>query len=359
MSFQAGRHFRSIILLPVLAFIYLPILPPLSSPTLAKGHGKSTVEPSAENLAEGLKRFKAGDYTAAIDSFLQSIYFARNGYCPEGYFWLGQSYYEKGGQDTKGIEALKKCLQQSLKLEPEAHFTLAQLYLRNNQLDYAGTEAGLSLSQSRAKGERAKAYNLMGKVAEARGNFEEASSQYLNALGDQPWRYTDAWLNYAEVLMKQKSFEAAFEQLRNLLKSPVGLKNIPFERVYTDVGLCMFVKGNHQGALDNWRKVLEYNPDNASAHLQIAMLLDSERHLSSAITEYKEYIRLAPDEVSAQKAKDRVALLEQQLKPVPLPEKPPAPREMTAEEMAAEQERLEKGKESPNPASPSRKDSGF
>jgi len=359
MSFQAGRHIRSLTLLPVLTLIFLPFLPPLSAPSLAKGHGKSTVEPSAENLAEGLKRFKAGDYTGAIDAFLQSIYFARNGYCPQGYFWLGQSYYEQGGQDPKGIEALKKCLQQSLTVEPEAHFVLARLYLRTNQLDYANAEAGLCLSQSTSKGELAKAYNLLGKVAEARGNFQEASSEYLNALGDHPWRYTDAWLNYAEVLMKEKSFEAAFAQLSSLLNSPVGLKNVPYERVYTDIGLCMFVKGNHQGALDNWRKVLEYNPNNATVHLQIAMLLDSERHLSSAITEYKEYIRLAPDEQSAQKAKDRVALLEQQLKPVPLPEKPPPPPKMTPEEKAAEQERLEKEKENLNPPSPSKRESGF
>src|ERR1700733_1950046 len=64
----------------------------------AKGHGKSTAEPSSENFDEGMRRFKAKEYDGAVDSFLQSIYFARNGYCPQGYFWLGKSYFAKGGQ---------------------------------------------------------------------------------------------------------------------------------------------------------------------------------------------------------------------------------------------------------------------
>lgn len=332
-------------------------------PAYAKGHhGKSTAEPSQENFEEGQRRYKAKELDGAIDSFLQAIYFSRNGYNPSAYFWLGLTYYDKGGQDQKAIDALTKCCEQSLKFEPDAHYLLGELYLRNKRLDEASREAGLMLNQSPTLGSRSKAYNLLGKISEAQGNFAEASSYYMDALGDRPWKYTEAWVNYGEVLMKEKSFEAAFAQFRNLLESPVALKNVPFDRVYNDVGTCMIMKGDHQGALDNWRKALQYNNENASVHLQIAVCFDKEKHISSAIQEYKEYIRLAPDPKTAAQIQDRVTALEQQLHPMPLPErpKPPPVPQMTPQEIEAEKQRMEKEKETLNPIVPQNKgDSGF
>jgi tetratricopeptide (TPR) repeat protein len=328
----------------------------------AKGHGKNTVEPSQENFEEGMRRFKDKDYNGAIDAFLQAIYFARNGYCPDGYFWLGRSYYEKGGQDQKGAVALNKCVEQTLKIMPDAHYYLALLYVRLQRLDDAQSEANLCLSQSSTKQERAKAWHLLGKVSEAQGNFDAAAGYYVDALGDPPWKYTEAWVDYGEVLMKQKAFEQAFEQFGKLLESPVALKNVPFDRVYNDVGLCMFIKGNHQGALDNWHKSLEYNRDNAAVHLQIALCFDKERHISSAIQEYKEYVRLSDDQKSAAQIKSRIALLEQRLNPVPLPEKrrPPPPEPiMTPQQIEAEKRQIEKEKDTLNPITPQRGDSGF
>src|SRR5277367_5258668 len=118
-------------------------------PACAKGHhGKSTAEPSQENFEEGQSRYKAKELDGAIDSFLQAIYFSRNGYNPSAYFWLGLTYYDKGGQDQKAIDALTKCCEQSLKFEPDAHYLLGELYLRNKRLDDASREAGLMLNQS-------------------------------------------------------------------------------------------------------------------------------------------------------------------------------------------------------------------
>jgi tetratricopeptide (TPR) repeat protein len=333
------------------------------APAGAKGHGKSTAEPEEENMEEGKRRYKAKELDGAVDSFLQAIYFSRNGYCPSGYFWLGLTYYDKGGLDQKAIDALDKCVTQSLKFEPDAHYLLAKLYVRTQRLPEASTEAGKMLNQAPNNSERARAYNLLGDVAVAQGNLQEASSYYMDALGDRPWKYTEAWVNYGEVLMKQKSYEAAFAQFRNLLESPVGLKNVPFDRVYNDVGLCMFTKGDHQGALDNWRKALQYNPENAAVHLQIALCFDKERHISSAIQEYKEYIRLASDTdpKNTSKVQDRVTVLEQKLAPVPVPvvQRQPQVPTMTPEEIEAEKRQLEKEKETLNPIVPQKGDSGF
>ena len=121
-------------------------------------------------------------------------------------------------------------------------------------------------------------------------------------------------MNFAENLIKQKEWGYAITQLRNMLNHPKLLKGLEPERIYLDIGICLLAKGDHQGAMDNWHEVLNYNPDNAAAHLQLALLLDSERHISSALKEYKEYIRLSPDNAETVKIKNRVLLLEQNLR---------------------------------------------
>jgi len=324
-------------------------------PATAKGHGKATVEPSKDNFEEGKRRYDAEDYPGAIDSFLQSIYFARNGYNPDAYFWLG-SAYAKTNQDAKAIEALRKNCEQSLTAVPESHLLLGQIYLRNKRYDEARNEAGNALTQSPLKS--GKAYNLLGQVYEAQGNLQTASDHYLHALGNQtPWKYTEAWVNYAEVMMKMRSFEEAFGQFSRLLAS--GLKDIPSERVYLDIGTCMLAKGNHQGAMDNWYEAIKYNPDCAQAHLQIAMLLDHEHHFSSAVKEYKEFIRVAPTPEDAQKIKVRVQTLEQQLSPAPYipPKQEYRPPPLTPEQIEMQKRMIEKDRENMN--SPATKDSGF
>jgi tetratricopeptide (TPR) repeat protein len=339
----------------ILLFLMSGITPSNTGlPADAKGHGKSTVEPSKDNSEEGKRRFNAEDYPGAIDALLQSIYFARNGYNPDAYFWLG-SAYAKTNQDAKAIEALHKNIGQAVDPVPESHLLLGQIYLRNKRFNEARIEAGNALSQSPMKS--GKAYNLLGQVYEAEGNLQTASDHYLHALGNTPWHYVEAWVNYAEVLMKMRSFEASYGQFRNLMAS--GLKDIPSERCYLDIGLCMLAKGNHQGAMDNWYEAIKYNPDCYQAHLQIALLLDNEHHFSSAVKEYKEYIRVAPNADDAQKIKARVQTLEQQLAPAPYvpPQQEYRPPPPTPEQVEMQKRMIEKDKE--NLTTPLTRDSGF
>jgi tetratricopeptide (TPR) repeat protein len=273
--------------------------------------GKNTVEPSKQNFDTGMTKYKDHDLDGAIDGFLQSIYFTRNSYNPDAYYWLGMSYQEKN-LDAKAIEAFKKCVEQSIKPAPKAHLHLAQLYMRNNRLDEAEYEANKALADYNGPGP--EAHNIIGLISEKRGDLSRAQDQFVEALGDPPWRYTEAWMNYAENLMKQKQWGYAITQLRKMLNHTKALKGMDPQRIYLDIGICLLAKGDHQGAMDNWHEVLNYNPDNAAAHLQLALLLDSERHLSAAIREYKEYIRLSADNPQIAKIKNQVLLLEQKLR---------------------------------------------
>ncbi len=286
-------------------------------PSFAKirSSGKNTVEPSKENFDLGLRKYKEHDLDGAIDALLQAVYFNRSSYNPEAYYWLGICYQEKN-LDAKAIEALKKSVEQSIKRIPLTHLHLSQLYLRNNRLDEAEWEANKALIDF--YGPAPEAHNQLGLICEKRNELERAQDQFLDALGNHPWRYTDAWMNYAENLIKQKKWGYAITQLRNMLNHDKALKGLDPERIYFDIGICLLAKGDHQGAMDNWHETLNYNPDNAQAHLQLALLLDSERHIASAIKEYKEYIRLSPDNSEVAKIKNQVLLLEQKLRATPV-----------------------------------------
>ena len=141
------------------------------------------------------------------------------------------------------------------------------------------------------------------------------------------WKDWEPWIRLGECLMKMKKWVEAYKCLDGMLTTITTIKGLDFERVHLDIGICDLAKGNHQGALDNWHKCLEYNPDNKEAHLQLGLLLDSEKHLSSAITEYKYFVRMAgtDDEVRVKQVETRITLMEQMMQQSNAPPEPVAP----------------------------------
>jgi tetratricopeptide (TPR) repeat protein len=285
----------------------------LAAPASAKKKkGQNTEVPSENNFDKGVSQFKSHDWDGAIDSFLQAIYFARNGYNPEAYFWLGKSYMAHH-DDAKAIEALNKHIEQNMGGSPDGHYYLGELYLRNDRLKEAELEAEKSQTEFFGKGE--KAHNLHGKILMAKGDYSAAQWEFQRALGDQPWKYTDAWQNYAETYMKKKEWAQAFKQYSAIIAAANRLEDVDLQKCYLNVGLCELAKGNHQGAIDNFHQVLTINPGNPDAHLNLGMVFDSESHFSSAIKEYSEFVRCCTDAKKSQKAKERIAMLQQKIQP--------------------------------------------
>jgi hypothetical protein len=61
--------------------------------------------------------------------------------------------------DTKAVEALKKSIEQTIGSSPQTHLHLAQIYLRNERLNEAATEANQAWVDFR------------GRAPEAHNNF--------------------------------------------------------------------------------------------------------------------------------------------------------------------------------------------
>src|SRR5581483_2744387 len=89
--------------------------------------GKYTESEPERLYHEGERRLKNDDLDGAIDAFLQATYFARNGYYPEAYYWLGIAYMGKGNQDNKAIEALEKAVAQAVEEDTEALIAIAEI----------------------------------------------------------------------------------------------------------------------------------------------------------------------------------------------------------------------------------------
>ena len=267
-----------------------------------------------KNYLIGLELYKKKDYDGAIDALLQSVYFARNSYAPTSYYYLGCSYQAKHDY-TKAIEAGKKYLEQATDNTANGHLLLAELYIATDRLDEAEAQCLIVIGLPDITPETMHARFLYGKIFEARKDYGEADDQYTIALGDPPWSYYEAWEAHAEIAMKNKNWSAAYSLFNSMLTSEHKLKGFDIVKCYRLMGVCLLKKGDHQGALVNWHKALDFNQTDADTHLELGIMLDSEIHMQSAIDEYKQYIRYGQDPVKIQKAKERVLMLEQKLHP--------------------------------------------
>lgn len=278
----------------------------------AKSKGENTGVPSDKNFKKGVDRYKSHDFDGAIDAFLQAAYYARNGYAPEAYFWLGKAYMAKH-EDDKAVEAFKKHLSQTIHGTGDAHAYIAEIHLRNGRLREAEAEANDAISAAPSIKDRAKGHNVIGKVKMAEKNYMDAEWSFEQALDQQPWTYTEAWMNLAECFMKAKDFVKAYNTLQEIIEARKRLENLDLPKAYVMSGVCLLSKGDHQGGIDNFRKALELDPGYSEAHLQLAVIFDAEQHFSSAIKEYDQFIRGSNDEIKKQKAKERIILLNQKM----------------------------------------------
>ncbi|HEY9681681.1 MAG TPA: tetratricopeptide repeat protein [Oculatellaceae cyanobacterium] len=289
-----------------------------------KAKGASTAEPADENFNQGVSRFKNRDFDGAVDSFLQATYFARNGYNPEAYFWLGKSYMAKH-EDVKALEAFKKHVEQNMSKSPQAHIYMAEILMRNNRDQEANDEAKNALKDS--EGLCPEAHNIMGQLCIKNNAFMDGEWQFLTALGEHPWKYTEAWMNMAEGRLKAKNYIGAYDLLQKLLEAKGRLDHVDLPKIYYDMGLCKLARGDHQGSMEHFHQCLEIDPNFYQSHLELAIMFESEKHYSSAIKEYGDFVQTAPaDNPKVSLAKERIQMLEQKIAPVaPSPTVAPSP----------------------------------
>ncbi|MBI5175282.1 MAG: tetratricopeptide repeat protein [Candidatus Obscuribacter sp.] len=297
--------------------VLLESAPTQLSPAYGKTSSKNTKDPSEKNARLGKQLYEKGDYDGAIDALLQATYFARNGYAPEAFYYLGMTYKAKG-QDQKALDALSRHVEQALDKAGPGHLALAQVYTRMKNYQKAREEIMKAFSATDYRDPLFRQIHLAAGVNEdTAGHYRAALDSYREALGNnkRDWDLYEAWIRYAECLMKLKEWVLAYQTLMDMTTTKNPLVGIHYDRVHLDIGLCLLTKGNHQGAIENWHRALEYEPRNREVHLQLAMLLESERHLSSALKEYKQFVASCGEEdrERVNQVERRIAVIEHKL----------------------------------------------
>jgi tetratricopeptide (TPR) repeat protein len=199
---------------------------------------------------------------------------------------------------------------------PDAFIAMAEIHLRNERFEEAEEAVG---GARMAGAPYDKQYYLEGLIAENKKEFQAAEAYFSSALGEKPWKWTSAWMHLAESKMKQKKWLESLREFNELLKTDQPLKNEPLDRIYSDMGVCALAIGDHQGALDNWHRSLDYDNTNPETHINLGMMLETEKHYSAAIKEYKEAIKYLierkPNDPRIQQLRNRIIKLEQMIKP--------------------------------------------
>lgn len=303
---------------------------------------KNTVTPSKKYFNVGYRKMRADDMEGAIDGFKQSIYFARNGYAPKANYWLGICYLNL--KDFKLAEqSLRRAVSQSVEKMPDAWLAIAECMIRTNKpyLDVHKT-----LGKARMEGAKSEQVSyLYGLRADQHNKPMLAMGHYQRALGRKPWKWTKVWVKYAECKMKAKKWREAAREFNAILTTDYPLKNEPLGRIHHDIGVCKLALGDHQGAIDHWKRALDYDRDNREVWMQMGMLFENERHYSSAIKYYKQFLRICSGDKRFKdprlhQVQQRVIKLEHMLKPnetAPEITKPsPYMRQQTGERMQTE-----------------------
>lgn len=346
IGFLFKKGYASVVALALLAhsFYFVP------QAEARKAKDSATVEPTELHLKEGLKKMKLKDYEGAADEFLQSCYFARNKYNPQGWNYLGLCYKELKSW-SKAIDAFNNHLQQTTEKAPDANVDIAECYLEIGDLEKA--ERHLTQARVESDWNNKRPYYGMGELYEKMGRYGDAVGSYTTALGDRPWKYTEAWMGRARCLIKLKppQYNEALADYKEIIDSAV--KNVNWNELYYNMANCLYKRGDHQGAIDHLLQALKENPDHFDSHLALAHIFDEEKHISSAVNRYEHALRTAPKGYNTEAINKRIVALQGQLRGAEREkEVKPSPYMRQQQE---EQQQEEERKQSPRPGA----DSGF
>lgn len=269
---------------------------------------KGTVEPSELNFREGMRKMKMKDYAGAGDNFLQSIYFARNHYNPEGYLYYGLAMKAQRNY-AKAIEALNQHLKQVTEKSPNARVDLAECYMAIKEFDKAREQ--IQLARGETSYDEKRPLFAQGELLEKLDDLGYAAEAYRAALGEKPWKYIEAWEGLARIYVKRGDYNDAIAEYKEIIAST--LRNVNWVEVYYNYGQCLYKRGDHQGAIDHWLYALKEDPDAFDCHLALASIFDEEKHISSAIKEYENAVRCAPKEYDLTKVNQRMVYLQSKL----------------------------------------------
>lgn len=179
---------------------------------------------------------------------------------------------ERLGDTSGAMEGYERALRLDDK-NAFAHFSIGRLLQKAN-MEGSNTNSSANQSQlGRAmqeyktaisiSPEYSEAYNNLGVIYNAMGNFPEAISCFQKALKLRP--------------------DCAEAQ-----------RNLGYSQAHTSLGITYFNQGDSKKAFEQYKKALSIDPEFADAHYNLALLLQKEGQRDEAVKHYRAAITLDP-----------------------------------------------------------------
>jgi len=134
----------------------------------------------------------------------------------------------------------------------------------------------------------ADALHLLGLLAYARGQWQEARNCIASALGINPL-VAEFHNNYANVLKQLGKIEEAFESYQRALAL-----NPRYADAHNNLGLLLKQRGDLEGAAAHYRRAIELQPSHAMAYSNLGAVLQSLSRTGEAFEAHRKAIAMAP-----------------------------------------------------------------
>ncbi len=224
---------------------------------------------AAKLVNEGNDKIKSGDYNGAIQTYKKSIDLEKH---YKTYYSLGVAYV-KAGNKADAEEALKNCIQLNPKYS-SGFYTLGKVYYAKGEYEeavsnYEKAKALVSDKNTQGKIDKdiSRAYTQLGKNSLSGGSPEKALP-YLEKAVEYD-KYDAAYLfmaqAYVDVAQYQKAIEAADNALNN--RETIS-KNAP----YYYKGLAFKKLGNNEKAVENFNLAKQDPQYKASSEYELSTM---------------------------------------------------------------------------------------
>jgi len=167
-----------------------------------------------------------------------------------------------------------------------AHNNLGSLLERRGQFDQATHHYAEAV---RIEPNFAEAHNHLGSMRIAQGRIDQAIAHYVEAIRIKP-HYADAHNNLGVALSKRGDMGRAFEHYQRAL----GIRPDHVEAQF-NLGVALTGLGRLDQAAVCYGEVLRLDPNHVKAHNNLAMLLAKRDRTTEAIAHYERAITLQPD----------------------------------------------------------------
>ncbi len=141
--------------------------------------------------------------------------------------------------------------------------------------------------------QQADSFLSAGKLPQAEEGYRKILAPPLDKL-NSPLLYSRALSQLCLLYRSREAYTTIIECCQHTLRHLPGLSD-----AYYFLGASHQVQGNNDEALQNYRRVLEANPDHTAAHFNTGILLQQENKDAQAIIHFRRVTELKPDHLQA------------------------------------------------------------